>query len=133
MKALNFIVVLVIVIVICASVFFNATPIGKAAWNNWFHDVQKADDLTNYETKKTVEDSCRAMVASYEADKLVWLQYKDSENSEERSWANQAMMRANRTAVTYNEYVLKNSYVWENNIPADILLKLEVVGVPKEE
>lgn len=133
MKVLNAIIVFVLVVVIVAGIFFGATPSGKAAWNNWFHDVQKADDVTNYETRKMVEDSCRAMVASYEADKLVWLQYKDSENSEERSWANQAMMRANRTAVTYNEYILKNSYVWDHNIPADILAELEVIGLPKED
>lgn len=133
MKALNTIVALVLVVVIGASVFFGATPSGKAAWNNWFHAVQKADDATNYETRKMVEDRCRAMVASYEADKLVWLQYKDSEKSEEQSWANQAMMRANRTAVTYNEYILKNSYVWDHNIPADILTELEVISLQKED
>ena len=34
-------------------------------------------------------------------------------------------MRANKTAATYNEYVLKNSYVWEENVPDDILTRLE--------
>ncbi len=88
---------------------------------------QKIDDATNYETRKTVEDSCRAMVSSYEADKLTWEQYKDSESSEQRSWADQAKMRANRTAANYNNYILKNSYVWDGNIPDDILSELAVI------
>ena len=85
---------------------------------------QKIDDATNYETRKNVEDSCRAMVASYEADKLTWEQYKDSDDSEQRSWADQAKMRANRTASNYNNYILKNSYVWDGNVPEDILEEL---------
>ena len=85
---------------------------------------QKIDDRTNYETRKTVEDSCRAMISSYEADKLTWMQYKDSEDSEQRSWADQAKMRANRTVSNYNNYILKNSYVWEGNIPLDIRSEL---------
>ena len=101
-------------------IFFNATPVGKAMWNTWFHAVQKADDNTNYKTLKKVEDTCRAMMASYNADKLTYEQYKDSENEEKQSWAEQAKMRANKTASSYNEYILKNTYLWEDNIPADI-------------
>ena len=86
---------------------------------------QKIDDRTNYETRKTVEDSCRAMIASYESDKLTWMQYKDSEDSEQQSWGEQAKMRANRTASNYNNYVLKNSYVWDGNVPEDIRSELE--------
>jgi len=88
---------------------------------------QKIDDATNYETRKTVEDSCRAMIASYEADKLTYEQYKDSESDEQRSWADQAKMRANRTAANYNNYILKNSYVWSGNIPEDILAELPII------
>lgn len=101
--------------------------IGTYVGNQIDYVDQKIDDRTNYETRKTVEDSCRAMIASYEADKLTWLQYKDSEDSEQRSWADQAKMRANRTASNYNNYVLKNSYVWEGNIPADIRYTLEIL------
>lgn len=79
------------------------------------------------ETRKNVEDSCRAMIASYEADKLTYEQYKDSESDEQRSWADQAKMRANRTAANYNNYILKNSYVWSGNIPEDILEELPVL------
>ncbi|MBR5780419.1 MAG: hypothetical protein IKY27_00350 [Bacteroidales bacterium] len=80
----------------------------------------KIDDSTRYETKKKVEDTCRAMIASYESDKLTYEQYKDSDNEEKQSWAEQAKMRANKTASTYNNYILENSYVWSGNIPTDI-------------
>jgi len=103
------------------------TPSGRAAINSYFHSVQKADDLTSYSTRKEVEDSCRAMISSYNADALTYEQYKDSENEEKVGWAEQAKMRANKTASTYNNYVLKNSYVWEGNIPADIKGQLEYI------
>ena len=105
----------------------SCTPMGRAIRNNWMYDVQKIDDSTNYETLKKVEDSCRAMISSYESDKLVYEQYKDSENEEKQSWAEQAKMRANKTATTYNNYILKNSYVWKENVPADIYMTLEII------
>ena len=97
-------VVVLIVAIVGMPIFFGATPTGKALWNNWFHEVQKVDDATNYETRKKVEDTCRAMIASYNADKFTYLQYKDSDNEEKQSWAEQAKMRANKTASTYNNY-----------------------------
>ena len=109
---------------IALPIYFGATPSGKAVWNNWFHAVQKVDDSTNYETRKKVEDTCRAMIASYEADKLTYEQYKDSDNEEKQSWAEQAKMRANKTASTYNNYILENSYVWQDNAPDDICTEL---------
>lgn len=101
------------------------TPGGRAAVNTWFYQVQKADDATRYSTRKEVEDSCRAMIASYTSDKLTWEQYRDSDNAEKQSWAEQAKMRANKTAASYNEYVLKNSFVWDGNIPDDIVSALD--------
>ena len=126
-KTLTFLGAALLVILICVGAVF-------IGWGNtWFSNQvgyvnQQIDDATNYETRKEVEDSCRAMIASYEADKLTWEQYKDSESSEQRSWADQAKMRANRTAATYNNYILKNSFVWSGNIPDDILSELEVIG-----
>lgn len=118
-------VIVLLIAVIGLPIFFGATPVGKAMWNNWFYQVQKVDDATSYETLKKVEDTCRSMIASYNSDKLTYEQYKDSDNTEERSWAAQAKMRANKTASTYNSYILKNSFVWKNNVPADIYMTLE--------
>lgn len=105
--------------------FFAVNPLGVMSWNSWFGLVQKADDATNYETLKQVEDTCRSMIASYEADRLTYEQYKDSEDDEQQSWAEQAKMRANRTASTYNNYILENSYVWSGNVPNDIDSELD--------
>ena len=118
-------IVLLCVLLIGSIVFFSATPIGRAMWNNWFYTVQKVDDATLYTTRKKVEDTCRAMMASYVADEMTYQQYKDSASEEQRGWAAQAKMRANKTAASYNEYILKNSFVWEGNVPDDIHTKLE--------
>jgi hypothetical protein len=120
-------VMLCIILCLCVAlpIYFGATPQGKAIWNNWFHAVQKADDDTNYKTRKKVEDTCRSMISSYNADKLTYEQYKDSDNEEKQEWAEQAKMRANKTASSYNNYILKNSYVWENNVPSDIHMQLQ--------
>ena len=88
---------------------------------------KKIDDATSYEKKKKVEDTCRAMISSYESDKLTFEQYKDSSNEEKQSWAEQAKMRANKTAATYNNYILENSFVWSGNVPTDICNKLEYI------
>lgn len=113
------VIVLILVLVIGCSMFYM-TPWGRGIVNGWNYTVQKVDDVTNYQTKKSVEDSCRAMISSYTADCLTYEQYKDSSSPEKQSWAEQARTRANRTAASYNEYVLKNSYVWNGNIPSDI-------------
>lgn len=121
------IVIVIVVLLIAGIVYFGCTPAGVATWNNWFFNVQKADDATNYETRKQVEDTCRAMISSYEADKLTYEQYKDSDNEEKQSWAEQAKMRANKTASTYNNYILENEYVWRGNVPGDICYRLEYI------
>ena len=66
------------------------------------------------------------MISSYNADVLTWEQYKNSDG-EQRSWADQARMRANKTASTYNAYILQNSFVWANNVPNDIKSELPIV------
>lgn len=116
-----------VALILCVLINSWMTPSGRAAWNNHWHEVQEADDATNYETRKQVEDTCRAMISSYESDKLTYEQYKDSDNEEKQSWAEQAKMRANKTAVSYNEYILKNNYVWDDNVPSDIDMNLEIL------
>ncbi len=121
------IAIVVVVVVLCSILFFAVTPAGRAVWNSWFYTVQKVDDATNYNTKKKVEDTCRSMIASYNSDRLTYEQYKDSDNPEKQSWAEQAKMRANKTAISYNEFILKNNYVWSGNVPSDILSELEYI------
>ena len=125
-KVGTIIVTIISVIFIGAIIFLEFTPGGRSVWNSYTHSLEKADE-NQYETKKQVEDTARSMIASYKSDVATYEQYKESDNEEKQSWAEQAKMRANRTANSYNEYILKNSYVWEDNIPSDIDYSLPIV------
>ena len=110
----------ILITLVLMAAFFCVTPVGVALRNSYGFAVQKVDDATRYETRKKVEDACRAMIANYEADRVSFEQYKDNPDSEKQGWAEQAKMRANRTAASYNEYYLKNSFVWSGAVPSDI-------------
>lgn len=118
---------IIVIILIGVLLYFTCTPSGVAAWNNWKHGLQEVDDKTNYETLKQVEDTCRAMITQYNSDKLTYLTYKESDKEFEQELATQAKIRANNTASEYNNYILKNKYVWKDAVPADIYMKLEYV------
>lgn len=118
--------IVLVAIIVGLCIFFCAIPTGKEIINRWHYSLEKTDEGT-YENQKQVEDTCRSMIASYNSDKLIYEQYKDSEVAEERSWANSAKIRANQTANTYNNYILKNSFVWKNNVPSDIKQTLEII------
>lgn len=115
---------LLVAVAIGLIIFFYGTPKGKEIVNAWQYSLNKVDE-GNYENQKKVEDTCRAMIASYNSDKLIYEQYKDSESAEERGWASSAKIRANQTASTYNNYILQNNYVWKDNVPDDIKTELD--------
>ena len=117
---LSFLAALFCILLVGFVIFVSCTPTGVRLINGYEHSLKSANDDTNYETRKKVEDTCRAMIASYNSDKLTYEQYKDSDNTEKQSWAEQAKMRANKTASSYNNYILKNNYVWKNDVPNDI-------------
>lgn len=79
----------------------------------------------SYANKKTVEDTCRAYIASYEADCITYMSLRDSASEIDLETANAAKLRANRTAATYNEYYLKNNYIWREHVPDDIAERLD--------
>lgn len=149
-KVILIIVATICIIAIAFSIICSVTPLGKAFLNSWKAAVQKADDATNYETLKKVEDTCRAMIATYDRDKAeyerccndyIFNMSKATVNNDEtlkrhylkaaeeaRELAESYRQQANNTASTYNDYILKNSYVWKNDVPADIYMKLEYIG-----
>ena len=123
-----------VVTAVCIAVFslfisavLCCTTGGVALKNIYVGQIKEVDNLTNYKTQKQIEDTCRAMIVSYSSDKIMYNQYKDSDSSEERSWASAAKIRANKTAVLYNEYILKNNYLWNGNIPSDIRSTLDII------
>lgn len=116
---------LVVALILGVIIWANCTESGIAFFESWRTDLKKTKDDNNYETQKQVEDTCRAMIASYKTDVDKYNLYKGSEDPEKQDWAEAAYMRACQTANTYNEYILKNSYVWKDNIPADIMSRLE--------
>lgn len=120
-------IVTVFIVLLIGFGVFSITPAGRGFFNTWDYNVQKVDDKTRYETIKKVEDTCRSMISSFESDKLTYEQYKNSDNEEKQGWAEQAKIRANKTASSYNNYILKNSFVWEDNIPDDIKNSLDVI------
>ena len=131
MKGLKIFGIIILVLTILAGIIVGGTLGGW--FKTWFKNKvewvdQKIEDRTSYDTMKKVEDTCRSMIASYKTDKATYDMYKDSDNEEKQSWAEQAKMRANKTANTYNEYILKNSYVWEGNIPEDIDRSLQIIN-----
>lgn len=128
-KNLKVVLITLAVIVCFIIIYFAFTPSGRRVFYSYTHSLQMAEDDTLYRTRKDVEDTCRSMQSSYESDKLVWLQWKDSDDKEHRMWAEQAMMRANKTAAEYNNYIVKNNYVWKNNIPSDIYMTMKYLGV----
>lgn len=118
----------IIVVFLCVCIVSGVIYLPFHYLNNKVdYTNKKIDEATLYDTLKQVEDTCRAMIASYQSDFLIWTQYKDSTNEEKQGWAEMAKMRANRTAATYNEYIRKNSFVWEQNVPADIDEKLDYI------
>lgn len=121
------IVIEIVIVVVVLVLAFCLNPSVRSHINQLLFDVQKADDATSYSARRQVEDTARAMISSYQADVLMYNQYKDSAKPEEQSWAAQAKMRANRTASTYNNYILKNNFVWKDNIPNDIERQLETI------
>lgn len=120
-------IIIIMVMVVIFATMTGCGPVDRYIWNKIDYATQKVDDATSYKTRKQVEDTCRATIVSYKADKLTWEQYKDSDSAEQRSWADAAKLRANKAALTYNEYFLKNSFVFDGNVPNDIRTELPIL------
>ena len=126
-RAIKVIASVIFLVMICV-LLYSCSPLGRGIINANEYAVRTVDDMTNYKTLKAVEDTARAMIASYNSDRLMYEQYRYSDSAEQQTWAAQARNRANRTASTYNNYILKNKYVWKNAIPSDIKTTLEIIN-----
>ena len=131
-KGLKYFITILATIICLLILYFAFVPSGRRVFNTYTHSLHVADDATLYSIRKDVEDTCRSMQTSYESDKLVWLQFKDSDDSERKNWADQALIRANKTATEYNNYILKNKYVWKDNVPNDIYMTMDYLNTNEE-
>lgn len=120
-------IIILAIILVCIGILTGCTTGIVENVNNYEYGLKKANDRTDYKTLKNVEDTCRSLISSYESDKFVYEQYRDVDNEEKQSWAEQAKMRANKTASTYNNYIKKNSFIWEDAVPEDIKQELEYI------
>lgn len=118
------ILVLLIVFITVMGIVLSKSGVFDA----FLGQTQKIAMTQAKESKKTcVADTCRAMMTSYSIDKRMYINYSVSEDEDRRSWGEQARLRANATAAEYNEYMLKNSHVFEGAIPDDIANYLELL------
>ena len=97
------------------------------AENKYEANLKDIDYNTDYDSVREIEETLRSYIASYEADKIVYETNKNATDKESIALANAARSRANRTAATYNQFYLKNNYIWEENIPIDIRSQLEYI------
>jgi hypothetical protein len=104
---------------------------GSRKWiNEYVFLLESVDQETDYQNRKNVEDTARAMIANYNARKLEFMQYKDAPlDSSDYRRAADAMTAANNIASTYNNYITQNNYIFKGNLPDDIPLFLPYIGM----
>lgn len=123
----GFFITVFCVICLGAVLYFALCPEGVETKNEYEAMLKDVDYNTNYDSVRQIEETLRSYAASYEADRITYEINKDSTDKESIALAKAARSRANRTAATYNQFYLKNSYIWEDNIPADIQAELEYI------
>ena len=123
-KVLSAVVGVMFIITITMTIM-SIIPVGRRFLNQWDYSLEKVDEKT-YDNQKTVEDTLRSYISSYEADKITYLTYKDSSDTYEAALAKSSRVRAIQTATYYNEYFSKNSFIWKDNKPTDLPNELSV-------
>ena len=63
------------VLLVATIIFFGFTPTGKSILLGYDNEMKEVDEKS-YENRKHVEDTCRAMIASYKSDVDIWNMYK---------------------------------------------------------
>lgn len=128
----QWLLIIIISAVLLLFMYFVFTPEGKEIWSRYQHTMHKTDEITDKQ-RKEVENTCRALIASWESDIQIYEQYKNSESKEEREIAEQAKLGANETADEYNKYILNNGYVWNGQMPWDIYAVIDHIRVENTE
>lgn len=105
-------------------------PVRRAV-NEYIFQIKTVDEETSYKNRKMVEDTARSMIANYTFATNEYESYKvycdvpvDQEKCQR---ALDSKTSANKTATTYNNYILKNKFVWQDNLPSDIFYELVLI------
>lgn len=117
------IIAIVLIAFIGFQIYINWVPSGIEWWTEYNATRDQAGEDT-YENKKDVEDAARALIVSYEANLRDYEEAVDqcdaNENSAYCAFVVTYKGRVNDAAIRFNEYMLLNSFIWEDNIPEDI-------------
>ena len=108
--------IMLITMLIVGVLYFGLTPTGRSVWNQYRTTMHKVDDRITDEQRMQVENMCYSMMTYWDLDALAYTQYKDIDPER----AEVAKSSANRMADRYNEYIFKNGYVFQGNMPNDI-------------
>jgi hypothetical protein len=93
----------------------------RSWWNEFYFQRDVIDEEQEYENRRMVEDTARAMIANYNSFKLEYEAFKDfATDTVEYQRALQARVGANNIASNYNLYITQNNFVWKGNLPFDI-------------
>lgn len=112
--------------------FVTFTPMGRAMMNEYGFMMERVDEEIDYDNRKMVEDTARSMIATHDSAFMEYETYRTfceketyDENKCERALS--ARTSANKTASTYNNYMLKNKYLFKGNMPFDIFYELPFI------
>ena len=116
-------------ILIFNCIYFGATPSGRTVWNNWFHAVQKADDDTNYATRKKVEDTCRAISLHTNSTKIPIP--KKSSLGQSKQECGQTKRRRNITPISLKILMCGAAMYLPTSLPSCRTLLIDICCPPK--
>jgi len=121
-------VVLGIALIILAIIL---GPSWIRARNAYRAELTVAHYETDLATIVRLEDQARATVSQWVAAYTRYLQFRDSEDREERNWGNAAQMQANNLAATFNTFMLEHSAVWIRGVPEGLQERLPLLPLPE--
>ena len=120
-----FVSVIIGFIVVILAIVFGPSIVRSV--NDWRADMDVAHYETDLDTLVQLEDRARATVSQWIAAYTRYEQFKDSDDREERNWANSAQMQANNLAATYNTFMLEHSATWVRGIPDGLQERLPLL------
>lgn len=122
----------ILAVLLIGSSFLMLNPSFRTFVREWEFTLDRVDEQTSYDNRKMVEDTARSSIVNYNSYKSEYDTYKsfcDTETYDDGKCtrAMNSKTSVNRVANQYNEYIQKNRFVFEDNLPTDIPESLEVV------